>query len=225
MDIASVEGGAPAADPSSLADSAASEDTRAFLADAVAQAKVAATRPVSEFESKAGEYRAVFLPGGHGTAIDFAPRCVSPVCALGGTPQRVCRPPFVVFTAACGVCGCPSAGLKAVVEGVYANGGVVAAVCHGPCGLVTPLDTATGRPLVAGKRVTGFSNAEEAAVGLLDKVPFALEDKLKESGGVYECGGLWAPHVVVDGRLVTGQNPASSKAAGDAVVALLAASA
>lgn len=101
----------------------------------------------------------------------------------------------------------------------YAAGKVVCAVCHGPAGLVTAKDG--DKPLVAGKKVTGFSNSEERAVGKDKYVPFLLEDKLKELGGKYEAAGDWQPHVVQDGRLITGQNPSSSKAMGEAVVAAL----
>ena len=91
----------------------------------------------------------------------------------------------------------------------YADGKVVAAFCHGPAALVTAADK-NGQPLVSGKRVTGFSNAEEDAVGLMDAVPFLLEDKLKELGADYSAGEPWQPHVVVAGNLITGQNPASA---------------
>ena len=74
---------------------------------------------------------------------------------------------------------------------------------------------------MAGKRVTGFTNTEEKAVGLTDVVPFLVEDMLKENGGHYEKGDDWASFVVTDGKLVTGQNPASSEKAAQAVLALL----
>jgi putative intracellular protease/amidase len=64
--------------------------------------------------------------------------------------------------------------------------------------------------LVKGKRVTGFTNAEERVVGMSAVVPFLLEERLKERGGLYSAGANWAPYVQVDGKLVTGQNPASS---------------
>lgn len=101
----------------------------------------------------------------------------------------------------------------------YAAGKVVAAVCHGPAGLVLAKDG--DKPLVSGKRVTGFSNHEEEAVGKMEKVPFALETHLKELGGHYEAGPDWQPHVVTDGRLVTGQNPASSEGVATAALAAL----
>lgn len=93
-----------------MAESFLTEDTRRFSADPVANAKVEATRPVSEFVSRASEFSAVFLPGGHGTALDFAD----------------CKE------------------LKAIIEDVYSNNGIVSAVCHGPCGLVSIVDKASG---------------------------------------------------------------------------------
>jgi putative intracellular protease/amidase len=80
-----------------------------------------------------------------------------------------------------------------------------------------------GEPLVKGKRVTGFTNGEEAAVKLTRVVPFLVEDELKRIGGIYEKAADWAPFAVVDGRVVTGQNPASSTAAAKALIELLAA--
>jgi putative intracellular protease/amidase len=77
---------------------------------------------------------------------------------------------------------------------------------------------AEGQPLVRGKRVTGFSNSEEAAVGLTEVVPFLLEDKLMALGGRYECGEDWHSKVVVDGHVINGQNPGSSEAVADALL-------
>jgi putative intracellular protease/amidase len=96
----------------------------------------------------------------------------------------------------------------------------VAAVCHAPAVLVNVRGT-NGKYLVKGKRVTGFTNAEEQAVGLTAVVPFLLEDRLKERGGVYSKGANWAPYVQVDGKLVTGQNPASSGPAAEELLKLL----
>ncbi len=108
----------------------------------------------------------------------------------------------------------------ALVEAFARAGKPVAAVCHGPAALVNARGPG-GEYLVAGKRVTGFSNGEERAVGLAGVVPFLLEDRLKERGGVYSQGADWAPHVQVDGQLVTGQNPASSEPVAAALLALL----
>lgn len=92
---------------------------------------------------------------------------------------------------------------------LHAAGKVVAAFCHGPAALITATDK-QGEPLIAGKRVTGFSNQEEEGVGMTDKVPFLLENKLKELGAQYSAAGPFQPHVIVEGNLITGQNPASA---------------
>ncbi|MBD9478799.1 type 1 glutamine amidotransferase domain-containing protein [Pseudoxanthomonas sp. PXM02] len=107
-----------------------------------------------------------------------------------------------------------------LIEQTFSAGRPLAAVCHGPA-VLRHARGALGEPLVKDKRVTGFSNEEEAAVGLADVVPFSLEDELKKSGARYERGPLWQPYVVTDGRLVTGQNPASSADAAEDVLRLL----
>nr|WP_298123498.1 type 1 glutamine amidotransferase domain-containing protein [uncultured Pseudoxanthomonas sp.] len=107
-----------------------------------------------------------------------------------------------------------------LIEQAFSAGRPVAAVCHGPA-VFRHTRGALGEPLVKDKRVTGFSNEEEAAVGLTDVVPFSLEDVLKKNGGRYERGAVWQSYVVTDGRLVTGQNPASSEAAAEDVLRLL----
>ncbi|RUO30904.1 type 1 glutamine amidotransferase domain-containing protein [Aliidiomarina sedimenti] len=96
----------------------------------------------------------------------------------------------------------------------------LALVCHAPGALVKVRD-ADGQPLVAGRRVTGFSNSEEDAVGLTEVVPFLIEDEFKRLGGLYEKGPDWEPLAVTDGYLVTGQNPASSEATASALLKLL----
>ena len=88
----------------------------------------------------------------------------------------------------------------------------IAAVCHAPAVFKYPKGP-DGKPLVSGKTVTGFTNTEEEGAGLTDVVPFLVEDMLKANGGKYEKGADWAPFVLTDGKLVTGQNPASSEEA------------
>ena len=105
----------------------------------------------------------------------------------------------------------------ALIERFQALGKPVAAVCHAPAVLRHPKG-ADGRPLVAGKQVTGFSNSEEAAVQLTEIVPFLVEDMLQAQGGHYSRGADWHPHVVVDGLLITGQNPASSEGTAQALL-------
>jgi putative intracellular protease/amidase len=97
----------------------------------------------------------------------------------------------------------------ALIQSFIAAGKPTALVCHAP-GVLRHAVTADGSPLVAGKQVTGFANSEEEAVGLTEVVPFLVEDELKAKGGRYSKVEDWAPHVVVDGLLITGQNPASS---------------
>ncbi|KIN71723.1 type 1 glutamine amidotransferase domain-containing protein [Sulfitobacter guttiformis] len=95
----------------------------------------------------------------------------------------------------------------------------IGAVCHAPA--IFKHTKLGDKPLVAGKKVTGFTNSEEEGVGLTDVVPFLVEDMLKENGGVYVRGDDWASFVTTDGKLVTGQNPASSEEAAKALLALL----
>ena len=97
----------------------------------------------------------------------------------------------------------------ALIEAFVKADKPVGAVCHAPVALVN-VRGKDGEYLVKGKRVTGFTNAEEEAVGLTAVVPFLLEDRLKERGGIYSKAANWVPYVQVDGKLVTGQNPASS---------------
>lgn len=104
-----------------------------------------------------------------------------------------------------------------LIEAFERAGKPIGFVCHAP-GVLRHVKAADGSPLVKGRKVTGFTNSEEAAVELTDVVPFLVEDEFKKLGATYEKGGDWAPFVVVDGKLVTGQNPASSE---DAAKALL----
>ena len=99
----------------------------------------------------------------------------------------------------------------ALIEAFLAADKPVGLVCHAP-GVLRHVRTPDSRPLVEGKKVTGFTNTEEAGVGLTDVVPFLVEDELKAKGGVYSKGPDWSPYVVRDGLLITGQNPASSDA-------------
>jgi len=105
----------------------------------------------------------------------------------------------------------------ALIESFVAARKPVALVCHAP-GVLRHVKGADGAPLVAGKQVTGFTNSEEAGVELTDIVPFLVEDELKAKGGVYSCGADWGSYVVTDGLLITGQNPASSAAAAEALL-------
>jgi putative intracellular protease/amidase len=108
----------------------------------------------------------------------------------------------------------------ALIEAFVKAGKPIGAVCHAPAALVN-VRGIDGEYLVKSKRVTGFTNSEEEAVGLTAVVPFLLEDRLKERGGLYSNGADWAPYVQVDGKLVTGQNPASSRLVAQELLKLL----
>lgn len=99
---------------------------------------------------------------------------------------------------------------------IYENNGIVGAVCHGPAGIIN-IKLSNGRYLIDGKKINGFTNEEERIVGLTDIVPFMLEDKLKEHGAIFEKSEPWQVHVVSDQRVITGQNPQSAAAVGEAI--------
>ncbi|MEM6159957.1 type 1 glutamine amidotransferase domain-containing protein [Erwinia sp. P6884] len=107
-----------------------------------------------------------------------------------------------------------------LIENFYANGKPVGAVCHAP-GVLRHVKKPDGTPLVAGKRVTGFTNSEEEAVGLTNVVPFLVEDALRSLGAQFEKTDDWGVFTLTDGHLVTGQNPASSAAAAEELLKLL----
>ena len=109
---------------------------------------------------------------------------------------------------------------KRLIEAFAAADLPVGAVCHAPA-VFRHTQGADGKPLVSGRRVTGFTNTEEEAVGLTDVVPFLVEDMQKANGGQYEKGADWVSFVLRDGKLVTGQNPASSAAAAQEILGLL----
>ena len=182
--IASPKGGQPPLDPKSDAEDAQSEDTHRFKADAEAQGALANTQKLAE--AKAGDFDAVFYPGGHG-----------PLWDLANDPVSI-----------------------ALIEAFAAAGKPTGFVCHAP-GVLKDVQGADGQPLVKGRAVTGFTNSEEAAVGLTEVVPFLVEDMLTANGGRYSKGADWGSYVLTDGALVTGQNPASSREAADALLALL----
>ncbi len=108
----------------------------------------------------------------------------------------------------------------ALIESFDRAGKPVGLVCHAPGALIKVRGT-DGKPLIAGRKVTGFSNSEENAVGLSAVVPFLIEDEFTRLGGLYESGPDWQVRVVTDGRLVTGQNPGSSEATAHALLKLL----
>ena len=182
--LASPAGGQPPLDPKSDAPDAQTAATARFRADRDAQAALASTRRLADVA--AGDFVAVFYPGGHGPLWDLAEDARS----------------------------------IALIEAFHRAGKPVAAVCHAP-GVLRHAREADGRPLVQGRRVTGFANSEEAAVQLTDVVPFLVEDMLDVAGGLYSKAADWQPYVVQDGLLITGQNPASSEPAAKALLAAL----
>lgn len=103
---------------------------------------------------------------------------------------------------------------------IYEAGGIVAAVCHGPCALLN-IKLSNGKYLIEGKKINSFTDDEERAVKLENVMPFLLETKIRERGAIFESSDLWNEHVTVDQRIVTGQNPYSAKAVGEAILAEL----
>jgi len=182
--LASPEGGQPPLDPKSDDESAQTDATRRFKADADAQQQLATTVPLASV--RAGDFDAVFYPGGHGPLWDLAEDAQS----------------------------------IALIEKTFAAKKPLALVCHAP-GVLRHAKAPDGQPLVKGRKVTGFTNSEEEGVQLTKVVPFLVEDMLKANGGEYAKGADWAPFVLTDGMLVTGQNPASSEGAAEALLQLL----
>jgi putative intracellular protease/amidase len=182
--LASPEGGQPPLDPKSDDESAQTDATRRFKADAEAQQQLATTVPLASV--RAGDFDAVFYPGGHGPLWDLAEDAQS----------------------------------IALIEKTFAAKKPLALVCHAP-GVLRHAKAPDGQPLVKGRKVTGFTNSEEEGVQLTKVVPFLVEDMLKANGGEYAKGADWAPFVLTDGMLVTGQNPASSEGAAEVLLGLL----
>lgn len=116
-----------------------------------------------------------------------------------------------------------NADMKHTAETIYRNGGVVSAVCHGIAGLIN-LEDEQGQPLINGRRITGFSNQEEFLSGLKQEVPFLLQDELENKGADFKKSLIpFRSFALADGRIVTGQNPSSSKAVAKLVVTSLSA--
>lgn len=109
--------------------------------------------------------------------------------------------------------------VQKILSTMWESGRVVSAVCHGPVSLIN-VKLSDGSWLVSGRKVTGFSAAEEAGYAK-DDVPWELEDKLIEHGAIYSRVAPWQPHSVTDGRLITGQNPASAQGVAERVIAAL----
>lgn len=174
--LASPGGGQPPLDPKSDTPDSQTKDTQRFKADSAAQAALAQTIELNKVS--AGDFDAVFYPGGHGPLWDLAEDATS----------------------------------IALIEAMLGAGKPVALVCHAP-GVLRDVKAVNGDSVVQGKAVTGFTNTEEQAAGLTKIVPFLVEDMLRTNGGNYSKAADWQPHVLTDGLLITGQNPASSEPA------------
>ena len=110
--------------------------------------------------------------------------------------------------------------ISRISSAIYENQGIVSAVCHGNAALIN-IRLSDGKLLIADKRVAAFTNEEEDSLGTTEIVPFLLQDKLIEQGAVHVYGKAWEENVVVEGRLITGQNPASAKKAAQSIITLL----
>lgn len=117
-----------------------------------------------------------------------------------------------------------SEAVQKTIRDIWEAGGIVSAVCHGPAALVNA-KLSDGNYLVAGKKLAAFTDEEEAEVKYTQVVPYLLATTLKQRGALHQPAPNWSENVVTDGRLVTGQNPASAHGVGEAVVALLQAKA
>lgn len=189
VDIASVAGGKPTADPKSVENlDEQAESVQRFHRDQAAMKKLENSYIAGDMVPE--HYDAVYIPGGHGCMFDLP------------DAQNVIR----------------------VIEGFVRAEKPVASVCHGPAALVN-VKKPNGEPLVKGRRVNCFTDAEERQVGLADAMPFLLESRLRELGAKFEASGKFQPHVAEDGNLITGQNPASAKPLAEALLKVLKTSA
>ena len=184
VDFASVAGGEPPADPSSLDEDDPVEAVSRFRADDTAMKALKNSAAAETVDASA--YRLVFLPGGHGTMWDLA----------------------------------QSEAVGSLVSRAFDDGAVVGAVCHGPAGLLGAT-LPGGEPLVKGRTVTGFTDSEERSAGLEEVVPYLLETRLRELGANFVSDTDFTAHAQRDGRLVTGQNPASSAKVADLMIEAL----
>ncbi|MDR6736685.1 MULTISPECIES: type 1 glutamine amidotransferase domain-containing protein [unclassified Sphingobacterium] len=182
--VATPKGGQAPVDPNSEVPDAQTAATERYYKDKEVQGIIANTQKLSD--QKAGDFDAVFYPGGHGPLWDLANDSDS----------------------------------QQLILDFYNSKKPVGAVCHAP-GVFKNVKFENGEPFVKGKNVTGFSNSEEAAVKLTEVVPFLVEDELKKLGGHYTKTDDWGVHVVEDGLLITGQNPASSEAVAEKLITLL----
>ncbi|MCO2957591.1 type 1 glutamine amidotransferase domain-containing protein [Pseudomonas aeruginosa] len=182
------------------------------------------TQPTGLWLSELTHAYEIFAARGYQQRL-VSPRGGESLLADTAAPEQVDAEAFdaIYFTGGHGVMWDfpDDAGLQHLTREIYQRGGIVSSVCHGYCGLLnTRLDD--GRLLVAGRRLTGYSWIEEVLAGVARKVPYNVEEEMKRRGALYERSLLpFTSKVVVDGRLVTGQNPQSAKATAEQVAALL----
>jgi len=110
--------------------------------------------------------------------------------------------------------------INRISSAIYESKGIVSAICHGNAGLIN-IRLSDGKSLISGKRISAFTNEEEASLGTTEIVPFLLQDKLIEQGAIHVYGKAWEENVVIENRLVTGQNPASAKKVAQSIITLL----
>lgn len=183
--LASINGGQPPADPSSVEKPGGKKDiVERFHADDDAMERLASTQPVDQIDI--AEFEGVYLPGGHGTMWDFA----------------------------------DNAALTALIEKAWRSGKIVAAVCHGPAGFLNVKDE-RGDPLVKNRYVNSFTDEEERKTGKDKTVPFLLESALREKGALFEHEAPQQAYMAQEGRLITGQNPASASLVANAILRAL----
>lgn len=174
VDVYSIAGGTIPIDPRSVRPNGDNEaSVERYLSDEDARSALANARSVETLD--VGSYRAVLLPGGHGTMFDYP----------------------------------TNARLAEIVATAFALDRIVAALCHGPAGLVAAKHP-SGLSVVAGRTITAFTNSEEAAAGLSEAMPFLLEARLRDLGADFQSGPDFEPFAMRDGTLITGQNPASA---------------
>ncbi len=194
VDVASIKGGIAPVDQKIFKSKEEDKSNEMFLKNAELMSKVFQTIPLSQIDAK--QYKAILYAGGSGTMWDF--------------PDNEY--------------------VKKITSEIYENNGIVSAVCHGPSALIN-VKLSSGKYLIYGKKITSFTNEEEKDLNFEDKkgkiiemkniLPFLLQDKLKERGSKYTYGKAWKEKVIVDGRLITGQNSQSASKVADKVIEFL----
>ncbi|EIW79915.1 ThiJ PfpI domain-containing protein [Coniophora puteana RWD-64-598 SS2] len=209
IDFAATKGPNPPIDGNSVVQLHYDEYQLRFLEDPVVQKKLRECKYLKD--CKASDYDAIFYVGGRGPAIDLATD-LDNIKLCNEVRSFSLLAPSHRFADK----------IRAMVAQFWQSGKIVSAVCHGPCALVN-VQNADGTSIYKGKKYTGFSNVEEELIGGVTGLPFLLETKFQMAGGIYvKAEKPWLSNVVRDGKLITGQNPASAQAIGKALAAALA---